>query len=33
MSKLKTLLAFLLAIPLVLFGRVEDPFVGGGEDE
>ena len=33
MSKLKTLLAFLLAIPLVLLGRVEDPFVGGGEDE
>lgn len=28
------ILQFLLAIPLVLFGRVEDPFVGGGgEDE
>ena len=27
------ILQFLLAIPLVLFGRVEDPFVGGGEED
>lgn len=27
------ILQFLLAIPLVLSGRVEDPFVGGGEED